>query len=79
MRPELRPVIGHGFGKGQLRRIFADVDPDNAASVKLLRSLGFQEEGRLRQEWETHLGIRDSLIFGLLGEEWAAGPASEDA
>jgi RimJ/RimL family protein N-acetyltransferase len=63
-------LIDHGFGTLGLRRIFADVDPDNVASVGLLKRLGFREEGRLRAEWETHLGIRDSLIFGLLAGEW---------
>lgn len=55
------------------RRIFADTDPDNAASNGLLTRLGFTLEGRLRGEWETHIGVRDSLIWGLLREEWS-GP-----
>lgn len=52
------------------RRVFADIDPDNAASRALLESLGFAMEGRLRAEWETHIGVRDSLIYGLLRTEW---------
>lgn len=52
------------------RRVFADTDPDNVGSNSLLESLGFVREGRLRGEWETHLGVRDSLIWGLLAEEW---------
>lgn len=54
------------------RRIFADTDPDNAASNGLLTRLGFVQEGRLRGEWETHIGVRDSLIWGLMADEWAA-------
>lgn len=56
------------------RRVMADTDPDNAPSNALLESLGFTREGRLRGEWETHIGIRDSLIWGLLREEWRAQP-----
>jgi [ribosomal protein S5]-alanine N-acetyltransferase len=52
------------------RRVFADTDPDNAGSNGLLEGLGFVCEGRLRGEWETHLGVRDSFIWGLLAEEW---------
>ena len=52
------------------RRIYADTDPDNSGSNRLLRRLGFTLEGRLRGEWETHIGIRDSLIWGLLKEDW---------
>jgi RimJ/RimL family protein N-acetyltransferase len=54
------------------RRVFADTDPDNTGSNNLLQSLGFVREGVLRGEWETHLGVRDSFIWGLLAEEWAA-------
>ena len=62
-------LISQLFGEGQ-RRVFADVDPDNRASIKLLETLGFKLEGHLRAEWETHIGIRDSLIYGLLAHEW---------
>jgi RimJ/RimL family protein N-acetyltransferase len=34
-----------------------------------LTRLGFTLEGRLRAEWQTHIGVRDSLIYGLLAEE----------
>ena len=54
------------------RRVMADVDPDNAASNGLLESLGFTCEGRLRAQWHTHIGVRDSLIWGLLRDEWIA-------
>lgn len=52
------------------RRIYADVDPDNAASRALLERLGFRLEGHLRAEWETHIGVRDTVIYGLLRDEW---------
>lgn len=63
-------VIAHLFAAGE-RRLFADTDPDNAGSIRLLERLGFVLEGRLRGEWETHIGVRDSLIFGLLHDAWA--------
>lgn len=69
-REALAAVIAHGFGPMDLRRIVADTDPDNLASVATLRALGFTLEGHLRDEWKTHLGVRDSLIFGLLAREW---------
>ena len=52
------------------RRVFADTDPDNAASILLLERLSFRREGVLRAEWETHLGVRDTLILGLLRDDW---------
>jgi len=53
------------------RRVFADTDPDNAPSNALLKRLGFTLEGRLRAEWETHIGVRDTFLWGLLADEWA--------
>ena len=67
-------VIDRLFAEGQ-RRVFADTDPDNTASNRLLETLGFRREGLLRAEWETHIGVRDSVIWGLLREEWCAGAA----
>ena len=52
------------------RRVFADTDPDNAASNTLLETLGFRREGYLRAEWETHIGVRDTILWGLLAKEW---------
>jgi ribosomal-protein-alanine N-acetyltransferase len=54
-----------------MRRVFADTDPDNAASIALLERLGFVREGLLRAEWETHLGVRDTALYGLLASDWA--------
>lgn len=78
----LRPdVQGQGYAReavgavvedaltGGLRRVYADVDPDNARAIRLLRALGFVEEGRLRAAWHTHIGVRDSLIFGRLATD----------
>lgn len=62
-------LIGQIFGEGQ-RRIYADTDPENVASRALLDRLGFKLEGYLRAEWETHIGVRDTTLYGLLREEW---------
>lgn len=58
------------FGEDGARRVFADIDPDNTPSHRLLERLGFVREGLLRAHWETHIGVRDSLVWGLLAEEW---------
>lgn len=70
-REAVSAVIDQIFAEGQ-RRVFADVDPDNAASRALLEKLGFKLEGYLRDEWETHLGVRDTTLYGLLRAEWPA-------
>jgi len=68
-------VLDHGFNELGLRRVYADTDPENTGSIAVLKKLGFTLEGRLRDEWETHIGVRDSLVFGLIRSEWPAhGP-----
>ena len=73
-RETLTALIEHLFATEQRRRIYADTDPDNTASNRLLEGLGFTLEGRLREQWTTHIGRRDSLIWGLLAEEWRSSP-----
>ena len=62
-------VIRRAFDERKIRRLVADVDPDNRPSIALIESLGFQFEGRARAAWETHIGVRDSLIYGLLATD----------
>jgi len=66
-------VIDRIFAEGQ-RRVFADTDPDNLPSRALLERLGFRLEGLLRAEWETHIGVRDTTLYGLLADEWKGVP-----
>jgi ribosomal-protein-alanine N-acetyltransferase len=68
-REAVAAVIDRLFAEGR-RRVFADADTENTASILLLERLGFRRERLLRDEWETHLGMRDSLIFGLRRREW---------
>ncbi len=65
-------ILDHGFDELDLRRIYADTDPDNTGSIAVLTKLGFTLEGRLRDEWETHIGVRDTLLFGLLKRDRVA-------
>lgn len=62
-------VIDEAFDKRGARRVFADVDPDNIPSLRVFERLGFQREGVLRGTWHTHIGVRDSVIFGLLRDD----------
>lgn len=75
-REMVSALLDRLFRAEGLRRVFADTDPDNAASNRLLAALGFTLEGRLRGEWRTHLGVRDSFIWGLLADEWLSSSAS---
>ncbi|MHC9417214.1 GNAT family N-acetyltransferase [Sphingomonas citri] len=76
-REAVGAVIDQLFAEGY-RRVFADTDPENVGSNRLLEALGFRREGLLRAEWETHIGVRDTVLWGLLRDEWrrvAGSPA----
>lgn len=44
-------VLPFGFNAMQLRRIEADIHPDNAGSIRVVEKLGFTYEGLLRDYW----------------------------
>ena len=75
-REAVRAVCGQAFGALGVRRIEAEVQPDNRASQALLLALGFVHEGTLRQRWVTGQRAYDTQIYGLLAQEWhtAVGP-----
>ncbi|MDQ7729948.1 GNAT family N-acetyltransferase [Halomonas sp. SpR8] len=59
-------LIQYGFNSLGLRRIEAEIDPDNQSSAKALVKLGFTQEGLLRQRWEINGIVSDSALFGRL-------------
>jgi RimJ/RimL family protein N-acetyltransferase len=63
-------LIEHLFKDGSTRKLTAEVDCENAASVKLLEKLGFVQEAHLRQHETTHIGLRDVYWYGLLRDDW---------
>ncbi len=65
----LAEIIDIGFDRLGARRIFADIDDENAASIRLFERLGFTREGFLRANWETHIGVRHSVIMGLVNTD----------
>jgi RimJ/RimL family protein N-acetyltransferase len=69
MLEAMRGFVDHAFGPLALRRLEADVDPRNSASVRLLDRLGFAREGLLRQRWVTKGEVSDSALYGLLRGE----------
>jgi RimJ/RimL family protein N-acetyltransferase len=70
MNEALMAVLGYAFNVLEFRRLEADVDPRNAASIKTLERLGFQREGYLRERWEVSGEIQDANYYGLLRREW---------
>lgn len=67
--PAMARALDRVFAEKGARRVFADIDPENAASIRLFERLGFSLEGRLRAHWRTHIGVRDSFIYALLAAD----------
>lgn len=72
MTGALTVIIEYGFSPLDLNKIEATVNVNNASSAGLLRKLGFQLEGTLR-DYRNRRGVfGDSLFFGLLHREWSS-------
>ncbi len=70
MQEALDATLGFAFDTLDMRRIEADVDPRNIASVRALERMGFQREGFLRERWQVDGEIQDALFYGLLRGQW---------
>jgi ribosomal-protein-alanine N-acetyltransferase len=70
MNEALIAMINYGFNSMSLRRIEADVDPRNDASIRTLERLGFRREGFLRERWHVEGEIQDAYFYGLLRNQW---------
>lgn len=70
MNEALTALVSHAFEVIKLRRLEADVDPRNTASIRTLERLGFQREGFLRERWHVNGEIQDAFFYGLLRREW---------
>lgn len=70
MRAAVRALLPHAFETLRLHRIEAAVQPTNDASVGVLRSVGFVEEGLLRRYLKINGVWQDHLMFAMLAEDW---------
>jgi len=65
-----RAMVSFGFGELRLHRIWADCDPRNIASWRVLEKLGMRREGHLRENAWIKGEWTDSLIYAILDREW---------
>jgi [ribosomal protein S5]-alanine N-acetyltransferase len=79
MQEALSAVMGYCFSMAGIRRIEAEVNPDNTASNRLLVALGFTLEGRARQRWVAKGVAYDTHLYGILAPEWLAEPTRGEA
>lgn len=74
-----RALIRRAFSQG-VHRVFAECDPQNESSWRLLEALGFRREGHFlqnvyfRQDGDGRPIWKDTYVYGLLGREQGPGP-----
>jgi RimJ/RimL family protein N-acetyltransferase len=66
----LNALFSYWFNELNMRRLEADVDPRNEASLRTVDRLGFKFEGHMRERWHVNGEIQDTHFFGLLRREW---------
>ncbi|MBL8001606.1 MAG: GNAT family N-acetyltransferase [Flavobacteriales bacterium] len=60
-------AMDHAFSVLGVHKVYARVDPGNTASIKVLESCGFAQEGLLRHDFRSGDGrLLDVLYFGCL-------------
>jgi [ribosomal protein S5]-alanine N-acetyltransferase len=67
----VRLVINHGFQTLGLHRIEANIQPENLASIALVKRLGFTKEGFSRRYLKLNEEWRDHERWALTVENWS--------
>lgn len=70
MSEVLRVVIDSGFERMKLNRIDAVVYIGNQRSIGVLKKMGFQQEGILREYYYLNETFHDHVLLGLLHRDW---------
>ncbi len=70
MTEALRLVLAHAFETLKLHRVEANIQPDNTASLALVRRAGFAREGFSRRYLKISGRWRDHERYALLAEDW---------
>lgn len=65
-------AIDHVFATRDIDDLTADVDPDNAASIRLLKRLGWVKTGFAERTWHVGGEWKNSLYYGLSRADWSA-------
>ena len=65
-----RAIVQFGFAELKVHRIWAWCIADNVASARVLEKLGLKLEGRLREKEYFKGRWWDTLMYGILKEEW---------
>jgi [ribosomal protein S5]-alanine N-acetyltransferase len=74
MHTGLGAVMRHCFDRLNLHRLEANIQPDNLASIALVRSLGFRREGYSPRYLYLAGAWRDHQRWAILNPDWRPAP-----
>lgn len=75
----LSGILSFLFDTQQIHRVVETVDAENAASIQLLKSLGFRQEGHFVENIFFKGKWGSELQFAMLKKEWKARKDQHDA
>lgn len=67
-----REMLRLGFEDLGLHRIYAEADPRNAASLRVMERLGMRREAHLVEPWFLKGEWVDEVVYAMLESEWRA-------
>jgi RimJ/RimL family protein N-acetyltransferase len=70
-----REMLRVGFEELGLHRIYADADPRNDASIRVMERLGMRREAHLVETWFLKGEWVDEVVYAILESEWRASAA----
>jgi RimJ/RimL family protein N-acetyltransferase len=65
-------MLHHAFEDLNLNRVSLEVHDDNGRAIACYRKCGFIEEGRLRQDRYRHGQYADTIVMGILRDDFRA-------
>ena len=68
----VRAVLDVAFGTYRMQRVFAQLDARNTPSARLCERVGMTREALLRRDWWGKGEWSDTMVYGLLREDWEA-------
>lgn len=67
----LHAMVDYLFLRLGKHRVFASVDPQNTASIRLIERLGFRKEAHLKESYYLRGEWVDDIIYAMLSSEWS--------
>ena len=68
----VQTILRHAFETLNLNRVHLHVHESNHRAIRVYQKIGFMEEGRLRDDHFAHGIYEETVVMGILRDEWKA-------